>query len=155
MGILISNGTVISPSGRIHEDVLVEGERIVATFLPGTAPREGHRVIDATGKYVIPGGIDVHTHLDLPLAGTVVADDFESGTRAAAWGGVTTIVDMANQETNASVYDGLAEWHTKAAGKCAIDYSFTQMISTVDDESLKAMRYLTEHEGVKIGRAHV
>jgi len=148
MGILISNGTVISPAGRVKQDVLVDGERIVAMFLPGTAPHGGHRVIDATGKYVIPGGVDVHTHLDLPLAGTVTADDFESGTRAAAWGGVTTVVDMANQETNGSVYDGLAEWHNKAAGKCAVDYSFTQMISTVDDESLKAMEYLTEHEGV-------
>ena len=148
MGTLIANGTVISPSGRIAQDVLIEGERIAALFLPGTAPRDGHRVIDATGKYVIPGGVDVHTHLELPLAGTVVSDTFETGTRAAAWGGVTTVVDMANQETNGSVQDGLAEWHAKAAGKCAVDYSFTQMISTLDDESLKAMTYLTEHEGV-------
>ncbi|MEY4372997.1 MAG: dihydropyrimidinase [Actinomycetota bacterium] len=148
MGTLITNGTVVSPSGRIAQDVLVEGERIAAMFLPGTAPRDGHRVIDATGKYVIPGGVDVHTHLELPLAGTVVSDTFESGTRAAAWGGVTTVVDMANQETGGSVHDGLAEWHAKAAGKCAVDYSFTQMISTLDDEALKAMTYLTEHEGV-------
>lgn len=148
MGTLITNGTVISPSGCIAQDVLIEGERIAALFLPGSAPRDGHRVIDATGKYVIPGGVDVHTHLELPLAGTVVSDTFETGTRAAAWGGVTTVVDMANQETNGSVHDGLAEWHAKAAGKCAVDYSFTQMISTLDDESLKAMTYLTEHEGV-------
>ena len=148
MGTLITNGTVISPSGCIAQDVLIDGERIAALFLPGSAPRDGHRVIDATGKYVIPGGVDVHTHLELPLAGTVVSDTFETGTRAAAWGGVTTVVDMANQETNGSVHDGLAEWHAKAAGKCAVDYSFTQMISTLDDESLKAMTYLTEHEGV-------
>ena len=148
MGTLIANGTVISPTGRIAQDVLVDGERIVALYIPGTGPRDGHRVIDATGKYVIPGGIDVHTHLDLPLGGTVVSDNFETGTIAAAWGGVTTVVDMADQHTGESVYDGLAEWHEKAAGKCAVDYSFTQMISTLDDESLKAMDYLTEHEGI-------
>jgi dihydropyrimidinase len=148
MGTLIANGTVISPTGRIAQDVLVDGERIVALYLPGTGPRDGHRVIDATGKYVIPGGIDVHTHLDLPLGGTVVSDNFETGTIAAAWGGVTTVVDMADQHTGESVHDGLAEWHEKAAGKCAVDYSFTQMISTLDDESLKAMTYLTEHEGI-------
>lgn len=148
MGTLIANGTVISPTGRIAQDVLVDGERIVALYVPGTGPRDGHRVIDATGKYVIPGGIDVHTHLDLPLGGTVVSDNFETGTIAAAWGGVTTVVDMADQHTGESVHDGLAEWHEKAAGKCAVDYSFTQMISTLDDESLKAMDYLTEHEGI-------
>ena len=148
MGTLIANGTVISPTGRIAQDVLVDGERVVALYVPGTGPRDGHRVIDATGKYVIPGGIDVHTHLDLPLGGTVVSDNFETGTIAAAWGGVTTVVDMADQHTGESVYDGLAEWHEKAAGKCAVDYSFTQMISTLDDESLKAMDYLTEHEGI-------
>jgi len=148
MGTLIANGTVVSPTGRIAQDVLVDGERIVALYIPGTGPRDGHRVIDATGKYVIPGGIDVHTHLDLPLGGTVVSDNFETGTIAAAWGGVTTVVDMADQHTGESVYDGLAEWHEKAAGKCAVDYSFTQMISTLDDESLKAMDYLTEHEGI-------
>ncbi|CAB4717772.1 MAG: dihydropyrimidinase [Actinobacteria bacterium] len=148
MGTLIANGTVISPTGRIAQDVLVDGERIVALYIPGTGPRDGHRVIDATGKYVIPGGIDVHTHLDLPLGGTVVSDNFETGTIAAAWGGVTTVVDMADQHTGESVHDGLAEWHEKAAGKCAVDYSFTQMISTLDDESLKAMDYLTEHEGI-------
>ena len=148
MGIVIANGTVVSPQGRIAQDVLIDGEIIRAMYLPGTAPTDGHRVIDATGKYVIPGGIDVHTHLELPLAGTVTSDTFETGTRAAAWGGVTTVVDMADQENGGSVHDGLALWHSKAEGECAIDYSFTQMISTVDDESLKAMRYLTDHEGV-------
>jgi dihydropyrimidinase len=148
MGIVITNGTVISPSGSIAQDVLIDGEVVAALYRPGAAPVEGHRVIDATGKYVIPGGIDVHTHLDLPLAGTVVSDNFETGTRAAAWGGVTTVVDMANQEFEGDVYEGLAEWHGKAAGQCAIDYSFTQMISSVNDRSLEAMKYLTEHEGV-------
>ena len=106
-------------------------------------------MIDAAGKYVIPGGIDVHTHMELPFGGTVrVSDTFETGTRAAAWGGVTTIVDFAVQRTGENVHDGLAEWHRKADGNCAIDYGFHQIIGGVDDESLKAMKYLVDHEGI-------
>jgi dihydropyrimidinase len=149
--ILISGGTVVSPSGRSAQDVLIEGETISAMFAPGQAAALGvtaDRTIDATGKYVIPGGIDVHTHMELPFGGTFASDTFETGTRAAAWGGVTTIVDMAVQTTGGNVYDGLAEWHRKAEGNCAVDYAFHQIIGGIDDESLKAMSYLTEHEGV-------
>ena len=104
--------------------------------------------IDATGKYVIPGGVDVHTHMELPFGGTAASDTFETGTIAAAWGGVTTIVDFAVQRTGESVLDGLAEWHRKADGNCAIDYGFHQIIGGVDDESLKAMTYLVDNEGI-------
>jgi dihydropyrimidinase len=149
--ILISGGTVVSPSGRSAQDVLIEGETISAMFAPGQAAALGvtaDRTIDATGKYVIPGGIDVHTHMELPFGGTFASDTFETGTRAAAWGGVTTIVDMAVQTTGGNVFEGLGEWHRKAEGNCAIDYAFHQIIGGIDDESLKAMSYLTEHEGV-------
>src|SRR4028118_1469944 len=105
-------------------------------------------VTDAAGKYVIPGGVDAHTHMELPFGGTFASDTFETGTRAAAWGGVTTIVDMAVQRYGEDVHQGLAEWHRKAEGQCAIDYAFHQIIGGVDDQSLKAMRYLVEHEGV-------
>ncbi len=148
MGIVIKNGTVISPTGQIAQDVLIDGEIVAAMYLPGTAPTDGHRVIDATGKYVIPGGVDVHTHFELPFGGTEASDTFETGTRAAAWGGVTTICDMAVQRYGGNVYDSLTEWHHKAAANCAIDYSFSQIVGGIDDESLKAMKYLTEHEGV-------
>ena len=97
---------------------------------------------------MIPGGIDVHTHMELPFGGTFASDTFETGSRAAAWGGVTTIVDMAVQRYGENVFDGLAEWHRKADGNCAIDYAFHQIIGGVDDQSLKDMKYLTEHEGV-------
>ncbi len=96
-------------------------------------------VIDATGKYVIPGGIDAHTHFELPFGGTEASDSFESGTRAAAWGGTTTVVDFAVQIAGTPVPDGLATWHEKAAGNCAIDYGFHQIIGGVDADSLAYM----------------
>ena len=121
--ILIKNGTVVSPTGRHEQDVLVDGEKIVALYARGVADSTGvtaDKVIDATGKYVVPGGIDVHTHMELPFGGTAAVDTFETGTIAAAWGGVTTIVDMALQRYNENVQLGLAEWHRKAEGNCAV-----------------------------------
>src|SRR5439155_16424902 len=104
-------------------------------------------VVEATGKYVVPGGVDVHTHMELPFGGTFASDTFETGTRAAAYGGTTTIVDFAVQRTGERVQDGLAAWHAKADGRCAIDYAFHQIIGGVDDESLKAMDELVD-EGI-------
>lgn len=147
--ILIKNGTLVTPTGAHANDVLIDGETIAAVAAPGYFSEEGlDRVIDASGKYVIPGGIDVHTHFELPFGGTEASDTFETGTIGAAWGGVTTIVDMALQRYGENVYDGLQTWHEKAAGNCAVDYAFHQIIGGVDDESLKALTYLTEHEGV-------
>jgi dihydropyrimidinase len=149
MSTLIKNGTVISTSGVVAQDVLITGEVIAALGVPGYFVDEGHdKVIDAAGKYIIPGGIDVHTHMSLPFGGTAASDDFETGTRAAAWGGVTTIVDMALQRYGENVHEGLATWHRMADGNCAIDYGFHQIIGGVDEQSLKALTYLTEHEGV-------
>jgi len=148
---LITNGTVVSPSGRNDYDVLIDGETIAALYAPGQVAAQGVTAdvtIDATGKYVIPGGIDVHTHMELPFGGTNASDTFETGTIAAAWGGVTTIVDFAVQRTGENVIDGLAAWHEKADGNCAIDYGFHQIMGGVDDDALKALRYLTENEGV-------
>ena len=148
---LISGGTIVSATGRVQGDVLIDGETIAALLAPGQAEAIGIapvRTIDASGKYVIPGGVDVHTHMELPFGGTSASDTFETGTIAAAWGGVTTIVDMAVQRTGESVQDGLAEWHRKADGNCAVDYGFHQIIGGVDEESLKAMTYLVDNEGV-------
>jgi dihydropyrimidinase len=148
---LITNGSVVSTSGVSPMDVLIDGETIAALYAPGQVEAQGvtaDRTIDATGKYVIPGGVDVHTHMELPFGGTSASDTFETGTIAAAWGGVTTIVDFAVQTLGERVEDGLAAWHAKAEGNCAIDYGFHQIIGGVDEHSLKAMRYLTEHEGI-------
>ncbi len=148
---LIQNGTIVSATGRTTGDVLIDGETIVGILAPGQAAGLGvtaDRTIDATGKYVVPGGIDAHTHMELPFGGTAASDTFETGTIAAAWGGVTTIIDFAVQTQGTSVQDGLAAWHEKAAGNCAIDYGFHQIIGGVDEDSLKAMTYLADNEGI-------
>ncbi|MEX2628265.1 MAG: dihydropyrimidinase [Ilumatobacteraceae bacterium] len=151
---LISGGTVVSAHGRSEADVLIDGETVVVVLAPGQATALGLgdgadvRRIDATGKYVIPGGIDVHTHMEMPFGGTFASDTYETGTTAAAWGGVTTIVDFAIQKTGENVQDALAAWHAKAEGNCAIDYGFHQIIGGVDAESLKAMTYLVDNEGI-------
>jgi dihydropyrimidinase len=142
MTTLITGGTVVSATGRVEADVLVDGETIVALILPGTAPFgtiTPDATIDATGKYVIPGGVDAHTHMEMPFGGTFASDTFETGTRAAAWGGTTTIVDFVVQYPEQRVMDQYHLWHEKAAGNCAIDYGFHQILSDVGDDSLKAM----------------
>ena len=150
MTTLIKGGTVVSATGSSLQDVLVDGETIVALLAPGSnavGTINADTVIDATGKYVIPGGIDVHTHMELPFGGTFASDTFETGSRAAAWGGTTTIVDFAVQAFGQRVQDQLQVWHDKASGNCAIDYAFHQIIGDVNDESLKAMDELVD-EGV-------
>jgi dihydropyrimidinase len=149
MRILVTGGTVINATGPQPMDVLVDGETIAALYAPGGAA--GIRAdleISAAGKYVLPGGIDVHTHMELPFGGTSASDTFETGTRAAAWGGTTTIVDFAVQRTGEVVQDGLAAWHEKADGNCVIDYGFHMILGGVDEDALKAMDQLVEHEGV-------
>ena len=150
---LITGGTVVSATGRAAADVLVDGETIRAVLEPGSTilgtdvAASVDRVIDATGKYVIPGGIDAHTHMQLPFGGTEASDTFETGTRAAAWGGTTSIIDFAVQAYGQRIEDGLAAWHEKAAGNCAIDYGFHQIVGDVTPDSLEAMRRLPD-EGV-------
>ncbi len=150
---LITGGTVVSATGRAPADVLIDGEKITAVLEPGSVllgtdlAASVDRVIDATGKYVIPGGIDAHTHMQLPFGGTSASDTFETGTRAAAWGGTTTIIDFAVQTYGQKVLDGLATWHDLAAGNCAIDYGFHQIIGGVDDDSLAVMPTLID-EGI-------
>jgi dihydropyrimidinase len=150
MTTLIKNGTVVNATGSTAADVLVDGEQIVALLSPGsTALGEiaADTVIDAAGKYVIPGGVDAHTHMELPFGGTNASDTFETGTRAAAWGGTTTIIDFAVQRYGERVEEGLAAWHAKADGNCAIDYGFHQIIGGIDEFSLKSMETLID-EGI-------
>jgi dihydropyrimidinase len=148
MTILITGGTVVGPSGSYQADVLVDGETIAAILAPGTGPSTVDTTLDAAGKYVIPGGIDVHTHMQLPFGGTFASDTFETGTRAAAFGGTTTIIDFAVQRTGEVVQDGLAAWHAKADSECFIDYGFHMILGGVDEDALKAMDQLVADEGV-------
>ncbi|MGF1652715.1 MAG: dihydropyrimidinase [Actinomycetales bacterium] len=147
---LISGGSVVSTTGVSPADVLVDGETIAAVLAPGTAAALGITVdefVDATGKYVVPGGIDVHTHMELPFGGTFASDTFETGTRAAAHGGTTTIIDFAVQRTGENVRDCLDQWFAKAEGQCAIDYAFHMILGGIDDAALKEMDTLVA-EGI-------
>jgi dihydropyrimidinase len=148
---LVKNGTVVGATGSAPADVLIDGETIVAVVAPGAAIMgttvSADTVIDATGKYVVPGGVDAHTHMEMPFGGTFASDTFETGTRAAAWGGTTTIVDFVVQYPEQRILDQYQAWHEKAAGNCAIDYGFHQILSDVQDSSLTAMDELIT-EGV-------
>jgi dihydropyrimidinase len=149
MTLLVRGGSVVGPTGTYLGDVLVEGEAIAAIYAPGRFEAGGaDEVVDATGKYVIPGAVDAHTHMELPFGGTFASDTFETGTRAAAFGGTTTIIDFAVQRTGEVVQDGLAGWHEKAADQCFIDYAFHMILGGVDDASLKAMDQLVSDEGI-------
>ncbi|MFD3454634.1 dihydropyrimidinase [Streptomyces sp. NPDC058691] len=149
---VIRGGLVVTAADEIHADVLVEGGRVAALAAHESDAARGwtesaDRVVDATGKYVIPGGVDAHTHMELPFGGTHASDTFETGTRAAAWGGTTTIVDFAVQSVGESLRAGLDTWHAKADAQCAVDYGFHMILSDVNEDTLKEMDILVE-EGV-------
>ena len=152
MTTLIKNGTVVSSTGAEPAEVLIDGEIVVGVLQPGSdlalsAENGAERVVDATGKLVVPGGVDVHTHMELPFGGTVASDDFESGTTAAAWGGTTTIVDFATQSKGLDVRECLDARMELAQGNCAIDYGFHMIIGDVTDAALKEMDLLV-NEGI-------
>ena len=148
MRTLIANGTIVTAEGSQAADVLIDGEAIAAigAGLAG-AGMTADETIDASGKYVIPGAIDVHTHMELPFGGTFAKDTFETGTRAAAFGGTTTIVDFAVQSRGQSLREGLDAWHAKAEGNAVADYGFHMIMSDVNDDTLKEMDTLVA-EGV-------
>jgi dihydropyrimidinase len=135
MKTLIQNGTIVTASETFQSDVLIEGETIAA--VGRNLDPAGATVIDAAGKHVLPGGIDVHTHLDLPFGGTVSSDDFYTGHVAAAYGGTTSHLDFAFQPKGGSLREGLAIWHEKARGKACIDYGFHMAIIDPTESALE------------------
>ncbi|MGP4000253.1 dihydropyrimidinase [Streptomyces sp. 8N706] len=147
---VIRGGLLVTAAEETHADVLIEDGRIAALAAHGSGFAQtwtADRTFDATGKYVIPGGVDAHTHMELPFGGTFASDTFETGTRAAAWGGTTTIVDFAVQTKGHSLREGLDAWYAKADANCAIDYGFHMILSDVHEGTLKEMDLLVA-EGV-------
>jgi len=136
MKTLIKNGLVVNSTGTGAADVLIDGETIAAVLSPGSTllgfnlEANVDSVIDAAGKYVIPGGIDAHTHFELPFGGTEASDTFESGTRAAAWGGTTSVIDFAVQTTGTKIQDGLATRRPRATARSTTASTRSWAVST-------------------------
>jgi len=142
---LIKNGTVVTAGDTFKADVLIDGEQV--SIIGKNLPEDGHEVIDAEGLLLLPGGIDVHTHLELPFGGTVSSDDFFTGHKAAAFGGTTTHIDFAIQPIGGALRQGIGEWHHKAEGKVAIDYGFHVAITDLRDDVMKEIPQVID-EGV-------
>jgi dihydropyrimidinase len=137
MGLLIQNGTVVTADQTFAADVLVEGSTI--RDVRSGIPPQGRTTVDAAGLFVLPGGIDAHTHLDMPFGGTTSADDFETGTRAAAIGGTTTVVDFAIQAKGTKMRAALDTWWKKAEGKACIDYGLHMIVTDLGTSGLEDM----------------
>ena len=157
MRTLIRNGRVVTAVDDYRADILIDGEKV--STIGAKLDMEVDRVIDATGKLVIPGGIDPHTHMELPFGGTEASDDFRTGTIAAAHGGTTTIIDFAVQYKGQALIEGVDNWHQKAEGKCVIDYGFhlittefednqTEELHTVMDEGVTSFKLFMAYPGV-------
>src|SRR5437879_8348373 len=145
MKILIRNGHVVTAVDSYTADILVDGSAVVLIGqdlqkISGALDK----TVDATGKLVIPGGIDPHTHMDLPFGGTSSSDDFETGTRAAAFGGTTTIIDFAVQYRGQSLNQALDVWFSKAQGKAAIDYGFHMILTDLPNHRLPEIKNLVQ-----------
>jgi len=145
MKTLIKNGRVVTAVDDYNADIFIDGETV--TTIGKTLDMDADVVIDAAAKLVIPGGIDPHTHMELPFGGTSASDDFFTGTRAAAFGGTTTIIDFAVQNKGESMIAGVDNWHKKAEGKTCIDYSF-HLITTEFEDSHTEQMYTLMDEGV-------
>lgn len=146
MTTLIKNGTIVTAGDTYQADVLIDGEQIAA--MGRNLSTDGHdEVIDAEGLLLLPGGIDVHTHLELPFGGTVSSDDFFTGHRAAAFGGTTTHIDFAIQPAGGTLRQGIGAWHHKAEGKACIDYGFHVAITDLRDDVMEEIPKVID-EGV-------
>jgi dihydropyrimidinase len=149
MSLLITNGRVITATDDYVADVYCENGAIAAIGRNLPSHRfQADRTVDATGQYVMPGGIDVHTHLDMPFGGTKSSDDFETGTIAAAFGGTTSLVDFAIQYRGKTMRHALDDWMARASGKAAIDYAFHMILTELPDAGLGDMDAMVRNEGI-------
>ena len=156
---LITNGTIVTGSDIYEAELRIEEGRIAAIAPHGKLGRDGAEIIDARGRHVIPGGVDVHTHLDMPFMGTTSADDFESGTRAAAFGGTTCIIDFVIPQKGRPMREALQTWQAKAEGKACCDYGFHMCIvewtestpgelDAMVEEGITSFKLFTDYPGV-------
>ena len=143
---LVKNGTIVTASDRYDADIYIDKGTI--TLIGQGLSLPAATVVDASGMLVMPGGIDVHTHLDMPFGGTTSADDFESGTIAAAHGGTTTLIDFAIQNFGEGLYPALDNWRGRAEGKSVIDYSFHMIVRELSDQVVHDMDTMVRHEGI-------
>jgi len=146
MSVLIKNGRIITATDNYVADILIEGEQIKAIGI--NLPVTADTIIDATGLLVMPGGIDPHVHLDMPFMGTFSSDNYETGTRAALFGGTTTIIDFILQKQGHSLADALKEWKSRSDNNCVSDYSFHMAVTDYNDDTKKEIKHFIEEEGI-------
>lgn len=146
MSLLIKNGRIITATDDYIGDILIDGETISA--IGKSLPPIADTTIDAKGLLVLPGGIDPHVHLDMPFMGTFSSDTHETGTRAALFGGTTTVIDFVLQKQGHSLHEALAEWNSRARGTAVGDYSFHMAVTDYNDDTKKEIRQMVEEEGI-------
>jgi dihydropyrimidinase len=142
MSLLIKNGRVVTAADDFIGDVFIDGEKVHT--IGKSLPNKADRTIDASGKLVIPGGIDPHVHMELPFGGTVSSDDFKTGTVAAAFGGTTSIIDFAIQYKGKTFKETLDDWDSRAGPKCAIDYSYHLAVTEYEPKHKKEFAEVVE-----------
>ncbi|OIU72117.1 dihydropyrimidinase [Rossellomorea aquimaris] len=143
---IIKNGTIVTAADMYKADILIEEEKIIS--IGKSFDENDAEIIDAEGKYIFPGGIDPHTHLEMPFGGTVSKDDFETGTIAAAFGGTTTLIDFCLTDKGKPLQNAIDTWHAKSKDKAVIDYSFHLMIGEINEEVLSQLPQVIENEGI-------
>ncbi|WP_332633575.1 dihydropyrimidinase [Halalkalibacter flavus] len=143
---IVKNGIIVTATDTYQADLLIENGKIAA--IGHDFPLGGAELIDTRGSYVFPGGIDPHTHLEMPFGGTVSKDDFETGTIAAAFGGTTTVIDFCLTNKGEPMKNAIQTWHAKSKDKAVIDYSFHLMIGEINEDVLEELPVVMEEEGI-------
>src|SRR3954451_13899175 len=146
MSVLIKNGRIITADSDQIADIFIEGEKI--RTIGKNLEMNADETIDASGMLVFPGGIDPHVHLDMPFMGTFSSDSYETGTRAALYGGTTMVIDFILQKQGASLQNALQEWRSRSDNNCIGDYSFHMAVTDFNEGTKKEIRHFVEEEGI-------
>jgi dihydropyrimidinase len=146
MSIIIKNGRIITADSDQIADIFIEGEKIKA--IGKDLLMNADETLDASGKLIFPGGIDPHVHLDMPFMGTFSSDNYETGTRAALFGGTTMVIDFILQKQGNSLADALKEWRSRSDNNCVGDYSFHMAVTDFNENTRKEIKHFVENEGI-------